>query len=154
MESKLLIGMGFIVFASLTTQLSGIIFRHYPKMTGGELAEQYPELAWMPVAYPVLSVLWFLIFGFAPIYLMINSELGFMIPFQASIYILGGAIGSTSILQGLFGLISKICPLPHKRNRLYVFDEDMRTPALLLMVAGVFMIIVALAMIYFYVLWH
>jgi hypothetical protein len=64
-------------------------------------------------------------------------------------YILGGAIGSTSILHGLLGLVTNVCPIPQKRNRLYVYDEDMFTNALLLMAAGVFVIVVAFAMIFF-----
>lgn len=152
METKLMIGMGFVVFASLTTQLPHAMFRHYPKVTGGDLAEQHPELAWIRVAYPILSILWFLFFGFLPIYLMINTTTENLIPFQATLYILGGAIGSISILHGLFGLVTNVCPIPRKRNRLYVYDEDMQTMALLLMAAGVFVIVIALAMISLYVL--
>ncbi len=73
-------------------------------------------------------------------------------PFQSIIYIMGGAIGSLSILHGLLGLITNVCPLPRKRGRLYVYDEAMQPMALLLMAAGVFVIIIALGMIYFYVL--
>ena len=67
-------------------------------------------------------------------------------------YILGGAIGSQSILHGLLALISNVCPIPQKRARLYVYDEDIQTTALLIMAVGVFVVIIALAMINFYVL--
>lgn len=155
MSTKDLIGIGFVIFASLSTQLPHMLFRHHPKFTGAQLAEKYPELAWLRFAYPVLSVLWFLIFGALPIFLIVTSTFEqFLLfsPFQSIIYIMGGAIGSLSILHGLLGLITNVCPLPRKRGRLYVYDEAMQPMALLLMAAGVFVIIIALGMIYFYVL--
>ena len=152
MDVKLLIGFGFIIFASLTTQLPHIMFRHIPKMTGRELAIQHPQLSWIQILYPIFSVLWFVIFGFVPIYFLLRSETMLSLPFQATFFILGGAIGSISILHGLFGLFTNVCPIPRKRNRLYIYDEDIQTMALLLMAAGVFVIIIALAMIYFYVI--
>ena len=85
-------------------------------------------------------------------FFIISSSFTQFAPFQAVMYILGGAIGSTSILHGLLGLITNVCPIPRKRNRLYVYDEDMQSTALLLMAAGVFVIIIALAMIVFYVM--
>lgn len=147
-----MVGLGFIIFASLTTQLPYVMFRHYPRMTGSELAEQYPELAWIRAAYPILSILWFLVFGFGPIYLMIRFGFDMLVPFQATIYILAGTIGSTSILHGLLGLVTNVCPIPRKRGHLYVYDEEMYANALLLMAAGVIVIIIALVMIFFYVL--
>ena len=152
MNTKELIGMGFVIFASLSTQLPHVLFKHQPKMTGVELAEKYPEIAWLRFSYPILSVLWFLIFGGIPLFFMFSSAFEAFLPFQAIMYVLGGAIASISILHGLLGLISNVCPITRKRSRLYVYDEEMQPTALLLMAAGVFVIIIALAMIYFYVL--
>lgn len=151
MSIKELIGIGFVIFASLSIQLPQVMFRHHPKLTGAELAEKYPELAWVRFAYPILSILWFLIFGCIPILYLIISNFELFAPFQAILYVLGGVIASISILHGLLGLITNVCPIPRKRNRLYVYDEEMQPTALLLMAAGVFVIIIALAMIYFYV---
>ncbi len=148
----MMIGIGFVIFASLSTQINMVMFRHYHKITGSELAEQHPELAWIPFAYPILSIIWFLIFGVLPIYLMISSASSSFMPFQATLYILGGAIGSISILHGLLGLITNVFPIPSKRNRLYVYDDDMQMAAMQLLSVGIFVIIIALATIYFYVL--
>jgi hypothetical protein len=152
MDNKMLIGIGFVIFATLSTQLNMVMFRHYPKITGSELAEQHPELAWITIAYPILSIIWFLIFGMLPIYLMISSASSSFMPFQATLYILGGAIGSISILHGLLGFLTNVFPIPRKRNRLYVYDDDMQMTAMLLLATGIFVIIIALATIYFYVL--
>jgi len=152
MDAKILIGMGFVIFSSLTTQLTIVIFRHYPKMNGSELAEQYPDLSWIRMGYPVLSILWFMIFGLLPILLLIRSAPVSLMPFQGTLYILGGAIGSTSILHGLLGLITNVYPIPRKHNRQYVYDENMQSMALLLMATGVIVIIIALSMIVFYVI--
>lgn len=151
MNTKEMIGLVFVILASLSTQLPHVLFKHHPKMTGAELAEKYPELAWLRFSYPLLSVIWFLIFGGVPLFLMFGSTFLSFIPLQAMIYVLGGAIGSISILHGLLGLITNVCPIPRKRSRLYVYEDDMQPTALLLMAAGVFVIIIALAMIYFYV---
>jgi len=152
MDSKMLIGIGFVVFASLSTQLNMVMFRHYPKITGSELAKQHPELTWITIAYPILSIVWFLIFGMLPIYLTISSASDSFMPFQVTLYILGGAIGSISILHGFLGLLTNVFPIPRKRNRLYVYNDDLQMTAMLLLATGIFVIIIALATIYFYVL--
>ena len=151
MDTKEMIGLGFVILASLSTQLPHVLFKHHPKMTGAELAERYPELAWLRFSYPILSVLWFLIFGAVPLFFIFSSTFESFIPFQATMYVLGGAIASISILHGLLGLITNVCPISRKRSRLYVYDEDMQPTALLLVAAGVFVIIIALTTIYFYV---
>ena len=151
METKALIGMGFIVLASLTIQIPQLMFRYHRKMSGSELAEEYPDVAWIQIGYPVLAVLWFLLFGGVPIFLMINSTNLLVVFSETIFYILGAVIGSQSILNGGLALLTHVCPIPRKRNRLYVYDEDMLPTALLIMAVGVFVIIIALAMIYFYV---
>jgi len=153
MEFSTLLGIGYIIFASLSAQLPHVLFRHYPKMTGSELAEKYPELAWLRFSYPILSVLWFLAFGGIPMFLMITTiPFGAAESFQSVIYVLGAAIGSISILHGGLALLTRVCPLAHKRYRLYVYDDDMQPMALLILAMGVFVIIVAMAMIFIYVL--
>jgi len=152
MNTKELIGMGFVLFSVLTMQLPHVLFRHHPKLTGAELAEKYPEFAWLRFSYPILSIIWFLIFGGIPIFFVIRSDFGQVTPFQIISYILGGAIGSISILHGFLGLITNVCPITRKQSRQYVYDEEMQPIALLLMATGVFVVVIALAMIYFYVL--
>jgi hypothetical protein len=153
MEFSTLLSFGYIIFASLSVQLPHVLFRHYPKMTGRELADQYPELAWLRFSYPVLSVLWFLAFGGIPLFLMITAtSFGAAQSFQSVFYILGAAIGSNSILHGGLALLTNVCPLPQKRQRLYVYDEEMQPTALIILAMGVFVIIVAMATIYFYIL--
>jgi len=152
MDSKMLIGIGFVIFSTLSTQLNMVMFHHYPKITASELSELHPELAWITFVYPIFSIIWFLIFGMLPIYLMITSASDSLAPFPAILFILGGAIGSTSILHGLFGLLTNLFPIPRKRNRLYVYGENLHKSALLLMAIGIFVIIIALATIYYYVL--
>lgn len=149
MDTKLALGIGFVILASLTTQLPHVIFRHQNKMTGRELAENYPALAWIRFTYPILSIIWFLVFGVAPIFLMINFTFDAILPFQLVLFILGAAIGSLSILHGGLALITNVCPLPQKQNRKYVYEEEMRTNALLMISTGIFMVIIALAMIYY-----
>ena len=149
MDTKMMVGLGFMIFASLTTQLPYVMFRHHPKLSGSELAGQHPELAWIRIVYPILSILWFLVFGLVPLFWIMRSVSDLLVPFQATFYILGGAIGSTSILHGILGLVTNVCPIPRKRGALYVHDEGMYSNALLLMAAGIFVIIIALAMIFF-----
>lgn len=151
METKALIGVGFIVFASLTIQIPQLIFRYHIKMTGNKLAEEYPDVAWIRIGYPILAILWFLLFGGLPLFLMMNSTILRIVPFETILYVLGAAIGSQSILNGGLAFITHVCPIPQKRNRLYVYDEEMRPTALLIMAVGVFVIVIALAMVNFYV---
>ena len=152
MSTKEWIGIGFVILASITTQVPQVLFKHHLKLSGKELAENYPELAWIRISYPILAMLWFFVFGVGPLFLLFTSSYLQAIPFQATVYILGAAIGSLSILNGGLALITNVCPIPKKRNRQYVYDEDMQPTALLIMAVGVFVIIIALAMIYFYVL--
>jgi hypothetical protein len=153
MEISEMIGLGYVVFATLTTQLPHVLFRHHSKMTGAELAEKYPKLAWLRYTYPVSSVLWFLVFGGIPIFLMIiTAPFGEEAVFLATIYILGATIGSMSILHGGISLLTNVCPLPRKRNRLYVYDEDMQPTAFMILAMGLFVIIIAMVMVYFYVI--
>ncbi len=152
MNTKELIGIGFVVLASLTTQLPQVLFRQHPKLSGKELAEKFPELAWIRFSYPILTILWFIVFGMVPIFLLFSSDFMQMIPFQATVYFLGAAIGSLSILNGGLALVTNVCPIPQRRNRQYVYDEDMQPTALLIMAVGVFVISVALSMIIFFVM--
>jgi len=152
METKILIGVGFIVFASLTVQIPQLMFRYHRKLSGNELAAEYPDVAWIRIGYPVLAILWFFIFGGLPIFLIVNPNVLHIAPNEIIFYVLGAVIGSQSILNGGMAFITHVCPIPQKRNRLYVYDEEMMPTALLIMAVGVFVIIIALATIYFYVI--
>ena len=62
------------------------------------------------------------------------------------------SIGSMSILLGGIALLTNVIPLPKKRGTLFVYDENMQPTALMILALGLFVIIVAMAVIYFYVL--
>jgi hypothetical protein len=152
METSTIIGIGYIIFATLSAQLPFVLFRHHPKMTGSQLAEAHPGLAWLRYSYPLLSTIWVLAFGGISFYLMFTMRLFEPVEVsQAVFYILGAAIGSTSILHGGLALLTRVCPLPRRRGHLFVYDDDMQFNALMIMAMGIFVIIVAMAMIYFYV---
>ena len=153
MEISEMIGLGFVILATLSTQLPHMIFRHHPKMTGAELAEKYPKVTWLRFSFPVLSVVWFLVVGGIPIFLMIfTTPFGAEVAYQVTMYILGASIGSMSILLGGIALLTNVFPLPKKRGTLFVYDENMQPTALMILALGLFIIIVAMAVIYFYVL--
>lgn len=153
MEISEIIGLGYVIFASLSAQLPHVLFRHYPKMTGSELAEEYPKLAWLHLGYPILSVVWFVAFGGIPLFIaIVFTPFSAAESFQSTFYILGAAIGSISVLHGGLALSTRVCPLPRKRSRLYVYDDEIQTNALLILAMGIFVVMIAIAMILFYVL--
>ena len=112
----------------------GLFLKNSKKLTTKELIGGHPGFAWMRWGYPILVALWvlcaFVLYGFAA-----N-------PLGCGIHLIGAVFASVAVFNGLFAVLTGVCPVYSRSNYFYVYEERMRAVGFQLIALGTATIVI------------
>jgi hypothetical protein len=113
-----------LILGALIAYSPWLPLRHSKKMSGPELEETLPGLAWLRIAVPAGYLLWWLVLT-----LLAQSLYGQLGSWVFRLYA-GVLLPGIAICNGLFAILTNVCPLPMRLGYRYVYQGEARRTGL------------------------
>lgn len=117
---SLRISLGVSIFLALSIVYSPwILLTGSKKLSGKELGQAYPKFAWMRWGFVILNVSWALL----TLYLLVAlvGQIG-----EPGVYLFGAWFVGVGLLNGLFAVYTRVCPVPYPTHYVYVYGPKAR----------------------------
>jgi hypothetical protein len=96
-----------------------LLLWHSKKLSGKELGQAYPRFAWMRRGFVILNASWVLL-TLCPL-VAIVTQVG-----EQGLYLCGAWLASVGLLNGLFAVLTRVCPAPLPTHYVYMYGNEAR----------------------------